>query len=60
METPGAAGGQEVSRRIGKDKADSSNLNESLERSAEGQLCTQDLRKKPQSPKATPPVTYFL
>jgi hypothetical protein len=60
MEIPGAAGGQQVSRRIGKDKADSSILNERLERRAEGQTCIQDLREKAAVPKATPPVTYFL
>lgn len=36
METPGAANGKQVSRRIGKEKADSRNPNERLEQSAEG------------------------
>lgn len=61
METPGAADGQQVSRLIGKDKTDSSYLNKSLERSAEGHTCIQKLRKEKSAvPKATPPVTYFF
>lgn len=43
---PGAADGQQVSRFIGKDKTDSSNLNERSERIAEGHMYTRVKEKK--------------
>lgn len=56
METPGAANGQQLSRRIGKEKADSTSLNERLERSAEGQMCIQRTKEgKSRSPQGHAP-----
>lgn len=48
METPGTAGGQQVSRRIGKDKADSSILNERLERRTNVYTRSKEKSRSPQ------------